>query len=62
MPLIKCNTVILGLLSGLKNMIFAKNSMALPGAILPTQIPENTDFKAVEYETDSICLVIDFHL
>jgi hypothetical protein len=25
-------------------MIFAKNSMALPGAILPTQIPEKTDF------------------
>jgi hypothetical protein len=43
-------------------MIFAKNSMALPGAILPTQIPEKTDFKAVAYETDSICLVIDFHL
>ena len=37
-----------GLFSYLKKIILAKNSIALPGATLPTQIPEKTDFKAVE--------------
>jgi hypothetical protein len=54
MPFIKCKIVTLGLLSGLKKTIFAKNSKALPGAMLPTQIPENIDFKAVEYDIGSI--------
>jgi hypothetical protein len=38
----------LGLFSNLKKIIFAKNSIALPGAILPTHIPEKTEFIAVE--------------